>query len=236
MTVTTPNSAIWSGVRDGLPFIVMVVPFATLFGVVAIEAGLTLAQTISFSILVIAGASQFAALQMMSENAAIGFVLFAALAVNLRMAMYSAALVPFLGAAPFWQRALIGYFNFDQSYLTSVAKYEDTSQMPLNARVLYFFGVSLAIAPLWCVFTVIGAKLGMFIPQDIEITFVLPLAFLAMVAPALKSLAHIAAAFVSIVLALLLVNFPSGSGLLIAALCAMIAGVVVEIQIEKRNK
>ena len=62
MTVTNMKHAYWSGVRDGLPYIVVVVPFATLFGIVAIDAGLTLAQTLSFSILVIAGASQFAAL------------------------------------------------------------------------------------------------------------------------------------------------------------------------------
>ena len=103
----------------------MVVPFATLFGVVAIEAGLTLAQTLTFSILVIAGASQFAALQLMLENAAISFILAAALAVNLRMAMYSAALAPHLGNAALWQRILIGYLNFDQSYILSVAKYEN---------------------------------------------------------------------------------------------------------------
>ena len=70
------------------------------------DAGLTLAQTIGFTVLVIAGAAQFAAVQLMLDNAAIGFVLLAALAVNLRMAMYSAALVPYLGSAPLWQRAL----------------------------------------------------------------------------------------------------------------------------------
>jgi predicted branched-subunit amino acid permease len=63
MTRSLEKSAFWTGVVDVLPFIVMVVPFATLFGVVAIEAGLSLAQTLSFSIMVIAGASQFAARQ-----------------------------------------------------------------------------------------------------------------------------------------------------------------------------
>ena len=53
MTRSLESSAFWTGVVDVLPFIVMVVPFATLFGVVAIEAGLSLAQTLSFSILVI---------------------------------------------------------------------------------------------------------------------------------------------------------------------------------------
>ena len=232
MTVTTTKSAYWSGVRDGLPFIVMVVPFALLFGVVGIEAGLSLAQTMSFSVLVIAGASQFAALQLMLENAAIGFVLLAALAVNLRMAMYSAALAPHLGAAPFWQRALVGYLNFDQSYMASIAKYEDNPQMTLPAKVAYFLGVALVISPLWCVFTYIGARLGATVPADIEIAFILPIAFLSMVAPMLKSLAHVAAAFVSIIVAISLTGLPAGSGLLIAAVCAMVIGVVVETWME----
>lgn len=233
MTVTTTKSAYWAGVRDGLPFIVMVVPFALLFGVVGIEAGLSMAQTMSFSVLVIAGASQFAALQLMLENAAIGFVLLAALAVNLRMAMYSAALAPHLGSAPFWQRALVGYLNFDQSYMASIAKYEDNPQMTLPAKVAYFLGVALVISPLWCVFTYIGARLGATVPADIEIAFILPIAFLSMVAPMLKSLAHVAAAFVSIIVAISLAGLPAGSGLLIAAVCAMLTGVVVESWMER---
>jgi predicted branched-subunit amino acid permease len=236
MTVTTTKSAYWAGVRDGLPFIVMVVPFALLFGVVGIEAGLSMAQTMSFSVLVIAGASQFAALQLMLENAAIGFVLLAALAVNLRMAMYSAALAPHLGAAPFWQRALVGYLNFDQSYMASIAKYEDNPQMTLQAKVAYFLGVALVISPLWCVFTYIGARLGATVPADIEIAFILPIAFLSMVAPMLKSLAHVAAAFVSLIVAISLAGLPAGSGLLIAAVCAMLTGVVVETWMERAKR
>lgn len=233
MTATTTKSAYWSGVRDGLPFIVMVVPFALLFGVVAIEAGLSMAQAMSFSVLVVAGAAQFAALQLMLENAAIGFVLLAALAVNLRMAMYSAALAPHLGAAPFWQRALVGYLNFDQSYMASIAKFEDNPQMKLPAKVAYFLGVALVISPLWCVFTYVGARLGAVVPADIEVAFILPIAFLSMVAPMLKTLAHVAAAFVSIIVALLMAGLPAGSGLLIAVVCAMVTGVVVETWMER---
>ena len=66
MTTSTANppakNAYLAGVRDGWPFIFVVVPFAILFGVVATDAGLSLAQTMGFTVLVIAGASQFAAL------------------------------------------------------------------------------------------------------------------------------------------------------------------------------
>ena len=69
-----------------------------------------------FSVLLIAGASQFTALQQMLDGAPVWIVLAAALTVNLRMAMYSAAMIPHFGDAPLWQRLLIAFFNVDQSY------------------------------------------------------------------------------------------------------------------------
>lgn len=235
MQPTTPKSVYLQGIRDGGPFLLMAIPFAVVFGVVATEAGLTLAQTLGFSVLVIAGASQYAALQLMIENAAIAFVLLAALAVNLRMAMYSASLVPHLGAAPLWQRAVVAYVNFDQSYIISIAQYEKTPDWSVRDKVYYFFGVASPIAPAWFASTAMGAMVGSQIPPEYAIDFIVPIMFLAMVAPMLKSLAHVGAAFVSAVVALLLVALPSGMGLLIAAIAAMLTGALVESWLEGRT-
>lgn len=239
MTTSTAKvpakSAYWAGFRDGLPFVFVVIPFSTLFGVVATDAGLTLAQAMGFTVLVIAGAAQFAALQMMVENAALPLVLLAALAVNLRMAMYSASLVPYLGAAPMWQRALVAYLNFDQTYLTSVNRYEARPEMSVSDRILYFLGVASPITPLWYAMTLVGIYAGAAIPDAWALDFILPITFLAMVAPMLKSAAHVAAAAVSIIVALLLINLPSGTGLLIAAVAAMVIGAAVEVWMEKRR-
>ncbi len=239
MTTSTAKapvtSAFWAGFRDGLPFILVVIPFSTLFGVVATDAGLTLAQAMGFTVLVIAGAAQFAALQMMMENAALPLVMLAALAVNLRMAMYSAALVPYLGPASIWQRALVAYLNFDQTYLTSVTRYEARPEMTVPERVQYFLGVATPITPFWYVMTLVGIYAGTAIPGAWALDFVLPITFLAMVAPMLKSIAHLAAAAVSIIVALLLISLPSGTGLLIAAGTAMATGASVEAWLERRR-
>lgn len=228
MSSSTVKSAWRKGLRDGAPFILMAVPFATFFGVVAADAGLQLAQIIGFSLLVIAGASQFAALQMMLDNAAIALVLLAALAVNMRMAMYSASLVPHLGAAPIWQRALVAYVNFDQTYMQSMITYEATPEMTVPEKVWYFFGVSTLLAPMWVLSTIAGALIGQTIPPQYALDFIVPIMFLAMVAPMLKSLAHVAAAMTSAIIGLLLMGLPSGAGLLIAAGCAMAVGAAVE--------
>jgi len=234
-TVKNPaKSAYWAGLRDGLPYIFMAAPFSVLFGVVAMDAGLSVGQAMGFSVLVIAGASQFAAVQMITENAGIAFVLLAALAVNLRMAMYSASLVPYLGSAPLWQRALVSYLNFDQTYITSVARYEARPEMAVPDRVAYFFGVATPITPVWIGMTLVGILAGKAIPEAWALDFIMPIMFLAMVAPMMKSLAHVAAAGASVIVALVLSGLPSGTGLLIAAAVAMLTGAMVETWTEKR--
>ncbi|MFO7920324.1 MAG: AzlC family ABC transporter permease, partial [Nioella sp.] len=90
--MTSSTSAYLRGIRASLPFLLVVLPFGALFGVVGTEAGLNLAQVMGFSIVIIAGAAQFTAVQLMQEQAPTVIVLASALAVNLRMAMYAASL------------------------------------------------------------------------------------------------------------------------------------------------
>ena len=116
------RKAFLRGVLSALPMTVVVGPFALLFGVVATEAGLNVVETMLFSISVFAGASQFAALQTMQENAPVLVVLATALAVNLRMVMYSVTLAPHFGELPLRSRALMAYFLVDQSFATTVSE------------------------------------------------------------------------------------------------------------------
>jgi len=229
MSAPSLRSAYWTGFRHGSPFLLVIVPFGLLFGVVATEAGLNLVEVMGFSILVIAGAAQFTAVQLMVQEAPTLVVIFTALVVNLRMAMYSASLTPYLGAAPLWVRALAAYFLVDQSYAVAHAHYERRPEMTLGARLAYFFGAVSPVCPMWYVATFLGAVVGRQIPPDYALDFAVPITFLALVAPALRTLAHVAAAAVSVVLALLLAFLPYGTGVLVAAAGAMIVGARVEL-------
>ena len=228
MAAASPKSLYWKGVRTAAPFLLMVTPFGLLFGVVATEAGMPLAQIMGFSIVVIAGAAQFTALQLMTEQAPIIVILASALAVNLRMAMYSAALAPYLGPAPLWQRALVGYLNVDQTYALSIMEYEARPQMTVAGRVAYYLGVATPICPFWYLATYLGAVLGSTIPPAFALDFAVPITFLAIVAPAFKTLAHVAAAVTAVILAVALSWMPYNLWLLLAALAGMIVGAEVE--------
>lgn len=216
------------GVAEGLPFIVIMVPFGALFGVLAAESGLPLAQIMGFSVVVIAGAAQFTALQLMNDGVPAAIVVLSAVAVNLRMVMYSASMAPHLGGAPLWQRALIGYLLVDQTYALSAQKYEDRPDWHVADKVRYFAGTALPVFPAWVGATWAGAVLGAQIPDSWQLDFAMPLAFMALVGPMLKTRAHVAAAFVSVVLALALAWVPWNLGLIIAAICALATGAEVE--------
>ena len=216
------------GVAEGVPFVVVMMPFGALFGVIGTEAGLPLAQVMGFSIVVIAGAAQFTAVQLMTDGAPVAVVILSALAVNLRMAMYSASIAPFLGAAPLWQRASIAYLLVDQTYARSIDVYERQAEWDVADRVAYFAGIALPVFPAWVGATWLGAVLGARVPEAWALDFALPLAFLALVGPMLKSRAHVVAALVSVVAALSLAWVPWNLGLIIAALLAMAVGAEIE--------
>ncbi len=223
------------GVRDSLPFLLVVVPFGMVFGVVATEAGLTVAQTMGFSIGVFAGASQLAALQLMTENAPTLIIMATALAVNLRLAMYSASLAPYLGKAPVLHRAFVAYLLVDQSYALAHAKYEAAPKLSLPGRMGFYLGSVALIVPMWCVASYLGAVLGNRIPPGLPVDFAVPITFLAVIAPMLRTLAHVAAAFTSVLGVLVLAFLPFNLGLLAAALLAMVVGAQVEVWLARQR-
>jgi predicted branched-subunit amino acid permease len=235
MTHITPNSraAFWRGFKAATPFILVVIPFALLFGVLAQEAGLNVLQLMSMSVLVIAGAAQLTALALLQEHAPTAIILVTALAVNLRMAMYSAALAPHIGKASIWARLLISYFLVDQSFAMAVQEYEDRPEMTINEKIAFFFGTMVPIAPLWYGATLAGALLGSQIPPEFSLDFAVPICFIAITGPMLRTPAHIIAAVVSIVVALSLAWIPYSMGLLVASVLAMVAGAQTEVYLQR---
>lgn len=82
----------------------------------------------------------------------------------------------------------------------------------------------------------LGALLGQSVPPWMALDFAIPITFLALVTPMLRSLAHVVAALVSITVALLFAFLPYNLGLLVAGVAAMMAGAETERQIERRAR
>ena len=228
--------AFWLGMRDALPFLLVIVPFGLLFGVLANEAGWRLVETLAMSAVVIAGASQFTALQLLSEHAPLLVCIIAPLAINLRMAMYSASLAPHLGGAPGWQRALMAYGLTDQTYGVVMNRYALLAEdEPAGEGGALF-------RRRWCRSACPGGWRpgrgrcsGTAIPAGLALDFAVPITFIALFAPALRTRPHVAAAVVSAAVALALAWMPWNLWLIFAAGAGMATGSLVEVRQERRR-
>ena len=149
MTTRGVKSPYWRGLIDGLPFLAVVGPFGLLFGVISAEAGLSVLDAVAFSVAVIAGAAQFTALHLMTDHAPTIVVLVSALAVNLRMAMYSASLAPHLGPVKGWVRAIASFFVVDQVYGLSMRRWSVIPHEPLPRKLAFYFGAALPMSSAW---------------------------------------------------------------------------------------
>ncbi len=235
MATSTSKSYYWKGFCDGAPFVIPIIPFGTLFGVLAVETGADALQALVFSATVFAGGAQFAALQLMQDGAPILIVLASSLAVNLRLVMYSASLTPYLGSAPMWQRAIAAFVIVDQTYAGAIVRFENEPSLLVSQRMSYFFGLISPLTPFWLLCTYLGAVLGTRIPDSWALDFALPILFLALIGPMMRTNAHVVAALVATAVALLTVNVPFNLGLLIAGFAGMMAGAQAELISERER-
>jgi Predicted branched-chain amino acid permease (azaleucine resistance) len=241
MTAPTPDSprrpvlrALAEGVALAVPFIMVGGPFGLLFGVVATEAGLPVTETIALSIIVIAGASQFALVELLSEGAPALIALMAAFAVNLRMLMYAASIAPHLAEAPLRSRLWMAYFLVDQVYAASIRRFREKPRESLAARQAFWLGVGGPMFVAWAAATYVGAAMGEAIPEGLSLDFAPAITFIAIVAPMLRGAANLAAAAVAIAAALALAWMPWSLGLPLAAFAGMLAGALLERAAERR--
>lgn len=170
------------GARDCLPIAIGIVPFGFVAGATAADAGFGLPGAMGFSLIVFAGASQLAAIDLLHSGAAIALAVTTAWLINLRFVMYSASLAPHLGHVPLRRRALVAYVLTDQSFALSLTRYG--AGLAVADRVRYYLGTALPLWVTWQVTTILGALVGQAIPEDIPLDFTIPLCFLVLVAPA----------------------------------------------------
>lgn len=207
------------------PLLPGVVPFAMVTGVATVGAGLSPAQAVGMSVVIFAGASQLAAVELLGENAPLAVVVVTAVVINLRMAMYSASIAPHFRRLRTRWRAVLAYLLTDYAYALSLTAYEDGA---VESRRWYYLGVAVPLWAVWQVGTVVGAVLGAAVPARWGLGFVVPLMFLALLVPTLEDRPSVAAALAAGGVAVLGTNLPFQLTVLVGGLVGIAVGVAVE--------
>lgn len=214
-----------AGVRDITPLVASFVPFVLVVGATAVNAGFSVAQAVSFSTLVYAGAAQLAAIGLVDEGASLAVIVFTALVVNVRMLMYSASLAPYVEDESLGWRAAIAHVIIDVVYAMAIVRFEEDEGVD---RRWYFLGLGVPAYVVWVLGTGAGALVGGFVPSWLPLSFVVPMVFLALVVQTVGDRATAAAGVAGAALAVIGAGLPFNLGLPVGAVVGIVAGLVVE--------
>lgn len=216
-------SVFWRGAAAAAPLLLGIFPFAMIAGAAAVEAGFTAAGAAGFSLIVFAGASQLAALELISANAPVWIVILTVWVVNLRFVFYSATLAPhFKHISSGWKK-LCSYLVTDQAFVLSNKYYGENP--PKRLKMWFYLGAAFALWFTWQSGSIFGIWLGPRVPASWSLDFAVPLSFIALLFPALKDRAAAGAAVAAGLSMPFTAMLPMNLGLLVSVMIGVFAGV-----------
>ncbi|MEO6143927.1 MAG: AzlC family ABC transporter permease [Dermatophilaceae bacterium] len=196
--------------------------YAISFGALSVAAGLDIWQTIALSALLFTGASQFALVGIIAAGGSGAAAVATSALLGIRNGLYGLQMSRLLGVSGL-RRVAAAQLTIDESTAVGVAQPERSAQR------FGFWGTGLAVFLLWNLLTILGALAGNAIgdPKAFGLDAAAPAAFCGLLWPRLKSGDARAVAAVSAVIALLVApHAPAGIPVLVAALAAIVAGLL----------
>lgn len=225
--------AFFEGVRDMLPMLMGIVPFGVVCGVGALSAGASPLATLAMSLIIFSGAAQIAATQLIADDAPFAVIVLTCFVLSLRFLMYSAAMAPHLRALDSRWRNLLAFLLTDQAFASTIQRFRESGDLRANAS--YFLGAGMLLWVTWGVATVAGVLLGSVIPASWQLEFVVPLCFIAILAPLLRDRVTIVVFLVAAVAVIALDAMPMRLALICAGLLAIVSGVLAEQWVPRRG-
>lgn len=191
--------------------------FGLSFGVLAVSAGASVAQACALSLFTFTGASQLSAMSVIATGGTVGAALGGALLLAARNGVYGLALAPFIKGS-LRTRIFAAHFVIDETTALTTAQSES------RLRKVAFWTTAIALFSFWNIGTLIGALIGSNIdPQKYGLDVAFTAAFVAMLAPHLRSVkGRQAAALGGLICLVLIPSAPIGVPILAAGLAVFI--------------
>jgi predicted branched-subunit amino acid permease len=169
-------------VRNSLGVGVAVGAYGFAFGAASVAAGLSVLQSCLLSLLAFTGGTQFAVVGVVAGGGSLGAALGSGLLLGSRNTLYAMRLTPLLRVRG-WRRLVAALGTIDESTAMAVAQPE-----PPLARVAFWWTFG-GVFTFWNASTLLGAAGASAFgdPAKFGLDAVIPAAFLALLAPRLRS-------------------------------------------------
>jgi predicted branched-subunit amino acid permease len=211
-----------AGARAMLPWLAGVAPFGLVIGLSASQTHLPPGAGWLTAPVMYGGSAQIAAIQLLDAGAAPVAVIVTVLVINLRLALYSAAMAKYWRGTPLWWRLLGGYLLVDPSFAVGIAGYADEPDRRRGHA--HYLGGAVVLWIGWLAAVAIGARAGASVPSGLHLEMLVPLFIIGELLPKLRQKPPRWAMAVSSVVALLCLSVPLHLGIAVGIVAGMTAG------------
>lgn len=200
---------------ESLGIAVSAIGFGFVYGLAARDAGFSPIEAMAMSLIVFAGAAQFAAVGYVASGLAWpGVVLLTAL-LNARHLLYSAALAPWMRQVPFVRRVVAAQLLTDEAFALSIGHFRRVGAT--DERGYWIGAIASTLIP-WNLATLAGVLLGGQIPEPSRfgIDIIFPAAMIGLAVGLITGRRELVAAIVG-----------AGIGVVVALATSPSVGIVV---------
>ncbi|MED4354513.1 AzlC family ABC transporter permease [Schinkia azotoformans] len=220
------------GVKTAIPIVIGFIPISFAFGMLAIDFGLSLFETVLMSFGVFGGASQLMAVNMLILGSGMFEIVLATFVLNFRHFMMGMAIADKIKHVPLVWKLLFSFGLTDETF-TMIAFHSKEKRV----NQYFLIGLMLAAFSSWVIGTFIGALFTNLLPSFISNAMSMGLyaMFIGLLMPAIQSTKKggIIVLIAMIVNSILLQIFSSGWSIILSTIIASTFGLIPEKYKEK---
>ena len=222
-------------ITEGLGIAVSAIGFGFVYGLSARDAGFSPVEAIAMSVIVFAGAAQFAAVGYVASGLAWpGVVLLTGL-LNARHLLYSAALRPWLKDVPLPRRAIMAHVLTDEAFALTIGHFRRIGRT--DEWGFWVAAVGVTFIP-WNLATIAGVFLGGQIPDPARfgIDIIFPAAMVGLAVGLITGRRELVAAIVGagIAVGVALLTSPS-IGIVAGGILGPVVGLLVPARVARET-
>ena len=207
------------GFYDVSPLLLPVVPFGIIFGAIGIELGFGPYITYATSIIIFSGASQIVFFQLISNGASSLIAITSSSVVSTRHLLYGAVVAQYLSKLSLMWKIFLSYLLTDQAFAVSQEFFKKNSND--EYKHYHLLGAGLTLWIVWQLTTVIGILLGSIVPEELGLSFTIPLTFLALLINYFRKIDHLIVIFLSGLSSILFYEAPLKSYIILSCVISL---------------
>ena len=215
----------WRGTVDVLPLMIPVMPFGIIFGAIGIELGFGPYLTYATSIIIFSGASQIVILQLLSSGATSLIAITSSSVVSTRHLLYGAVVSQHLNHLSIYWKIGLSYLLTDQAFAVSNEYFKKNNSN--KNKHYHLVGSGFTLWFIWQLTTIIGIILGSIVPEELGLTFTIPLTFLALLVNYLRNLDHLIVIIISGVSSIIFFDSPFKSYIILSSIIALFGATIL---------